>query len=85
MLDDVLTNAWNHSGQHMYGTYIQDHGLRPAQCDGGRPTGSMPTCTSMASTGACTSSRSGRIAAWAAQMFGGDKEEYDAVKHGGTR
>ena len=45
-----------------------------------RRTDSMPTSTSTGCTGACTTCTSVPIDAWAAQMFGGEKEEYDAIR-----
>jgi len=83
VFDEVLSNAFNHSGQHMYPTYLQDqfvsdlHNAMGGQSSHGRYAHLYINGLYWGMY--YVHERPDH--AWAAQMFGGEKEEYDALKH----
>ncbi|MBN2446864.1 MAG: lamin tail domain-containing protein, partial [Phycisphaerae bacterium] len=87
VLDEVLTNAWNHAGQHQYGTYIQDQYV----CDihnamgGYSPHGRYAHVYINGLYWGMYYVHERPDDAWAAEMFGGQKEEYDVIKHSTAR
>jgi hypothetical protein len=83
VIDALLANGWNHSGQHKTPNYLEDqftadlhnamggysdHGLFAHLYINGLYWGMYNV-------------HDRPDHAWAAQMFGGDKEQYDVVKH----
>ena len=87
VLDAVLTNAWNHSGQHMYGTYIQDQYVSDLHnaMGGQSPHGLYAHVYINGLYWGMYYVHERPDDAWAAQMFGGEKEEYDVLKHSTAR
>ncbi len=83
VLDGVLTNAWNHSGQHMYGTYIQDQYVSDLHnaMGGYSPHGLYAHVYINGLYWGMYYVHERPDHSWAAQMFGGDKDEYDAIRH----
>jgi hypothetical protein len=87
VLDEVMTNAWNHSGQHMYGTYIQDQFVSDLHnaMGGYSPHGLYAHLYINGLYWGMYYVHERPDDAWAAEMFGGEKEEYDALKHSTSR
>jgi hypothetical protein len=87
VLDAVLTNAWNHSGQHMYGTYIQDQYVSDLHnaMGGYSPHGLYAHVYINGLYWGMYYVHERPDDAWAAEMFGGEKEEYDVLKHSTSR
>jgi hypothetical protein len=83
VLDGVLTNAWNHSGQHMYGTYIQDQYVSDLHnaMGGHSPQGLYAHVYINGLYWGMYYVHERPDHSWAAQMFGGEKDQYDAVRH----
>ncbi|MBN1505612.1 MAG: lamin tail domain-containing protein, partial [Sedimentisphaerales bacterium] len=83
VLDEVLSNAWNHSGQHMYGTYLQDQFVSDLHnvMGGQSPHGLYAHVYINGLYWGMYYIHERPDHAWAAQMFGGEKEEYDVLKH----
>ena len=83
VLDEVLTNAWNHSGQHMYGTYIQDQYVSDLHnaMGGQSPHGRYAHLYINGLYWGMYYVHERPDHSWAAQTFGGEKEEYDAIRH----
>ena len=83
VLDAVLNNAWNHSGQHVYPTYIQDQYVSDLHnaMGGQSPHGLYAHVYINGLYWGMYYVHERPDHAWAAQMFGGEKEEYDALKH----
>jgi hypothetical protein len=83
VLDAVLSNAWNHSGQHFWPTYIQDQYV----CDlhnamgGHSPHGLYAHLYINGLYWGMYYIHERPDHSWAAQMFGGEKEDYDVLKH----
>lgn len=87
VLDEVMTNAWNHSGQHMYGTYIQDQYVSDLHnaMGGHSPHGLYAHVYLNGLYWGMYYVHERPDDSWAAQMFGGEKEEYDVLKHSTSR
>ena len=83
VLDGVLTNAWNHAGQHQYGTYIQDQFVSDLHnsMGGYSPHGLYAHVYINGLYWGMYYVHERPDHSWAAQMFGGEKEEYDAIRH----
>ena len=83
LFDEVLSNAWNHSGQHMYGTYLQDQFVSDLHnmMGGQSPHGLYAHLYINGMYWGMYYVHERPDHAWAAQMFGGEKEEYDVLKH----
>jgi hypothetical protein len=83
VLDEVLSNAWNHRDQHMYGTYIQDQSVSDLHnaMGGQSPHGRYVHVYLNGLYWGMYYLHERPDHAWAAQMFGGEKEQYDALKH----
>ncbi|MBP7049513.1 MAG: lamin tail domain-containing protein [Phycisphaerae bacterium] len=87
VLDAVLTNAWNHSGQHERGTYIQDQYVSDLHnaMGGYSPHGLYAHVYLNGLYWGMYYVHERPDDSWAAQMFGGEKEEYDVLKHSTSR
>ncbi len=83
VFDEVLSNAFNHSGQHMYPTYLQDQFVSDLHnaMGGQSPHGRYAHLYINGLYWGMYYVHERPDHAWAAQMFGGEKEEYDALKH----
>ncbi len=83
VFDEVLSNAFNHSGQHMWPTYIQDQFVSDLHnvMGGQSPHGLYLHLYINGMYWGMYYLHERPDHAWAAQMFGGEKEEYDALKH----
>jgi len=83
VLDAVLNNAWNHSGQHMYPMYLQDQYIADLhnRMGGYSPHGFYAHVYINELYWGMYYIHERPDHAWAAEMFGGKKEEYDAIKH----
>jgi len=83
VFDEVLSNAFNHSGQHMYPTYLQDQFVSDLHnaMGGQSPHGRYAHLYLNGLYWGMYYVHERPDHAWAAQMFGGEKEEYDALKH----
>jgi len=83
IFDEVLSNAFNHSGQHMYPTYLQDQFVSDLHnaMGGHSPHGLYAHLYINGLYWGMYYVHERPDHAWAAQMFGGEKEEYDALKH----
>ncbi len=83
IFDEVLSNAFNHSGQHMYPTYLQDQFVSDLHnaMGGQSPHGRYAHLYLNGLYWGMYYVHERSDHAWAAQMFGGEKEEYDALKH----
>ena len=79
VLDEVMTNAWNHTGQHMYGTYIQDQYVSDLHnaMGGYSPHGLYAHLYINGLYWGMYYVHERPDDAWAAEMFGGEKEEYE--------
>ena len=79
----MLTNAWNHAGQHQYGTYIQDQYVSDLHnaMGGYSPHGLYAHVYINGLYWGMYYVHERPDHSWAAQMFGGEKEEYDALRH----
>jgi hypothetical protein len=83
VLDALLANTWNHSGQHTTPNYLEDqftcdlHNAMGGQSPHGRYV--HVYIDGMYWGMYCLHERPDH--SWAAQTFGGDKEEYDVLKH----
>jgi len=83
VFDEVLSNAFNHSGQHMHPTYLQDQFVSDLHntMGGQSPHGRYAHLYLNGLYWGMYYVHERPDHAWAAQMFGGEKEEYDALKH----
>jgi hypothetical protein len=83
VFDEVLSNAFNHRDQHMYPTYIQDQFVSDLHnvMGGQSPHGLYLHLYINGLYWGMYYLHERPDHAWAAQMFGGEKEEYDALKH----
>ena len=83
VFDEVLSNAFNHSGQHMYPTYLQDQFVSDLHnaMGGQSPHGRYAHLYINGLYWGMYYVHERPDHAWAAQMFGGEKEEYDTIKH----
>jgi hypothetical protein len=83
VIDEVLSNAWNHSGQHYWPTYIQDQYVSDLHnaMGGQSPHGLYAHLYINGLYWGMYYIHERPDDAWAAQMFGGKKEEYDVLKH----
>ena len=85
VLDAVLSNAWNHSDikQHGHPTYIQDQYVSDLHnaMGGQSPHGLYAHLYIDGLYWGMYYVHERPDDAWAAQMFGGEKEEYDVLKH----
>lgn len=83
VFDEVLSNAFNHSSQHMYPTYLQDQFVSDLHnaLGGQSPHGRYVHLYINGLYWGMYYLHERPDHAWAAQMFGGDKEQYDALKH----
>jgi hypothetical protein len=83
VFDEVLSNAFNHSSQHMYPTYLQDQFVSDLHnvMGGQSPHGLYLHLYINGLYWGMYYLHERPDHAWAAQMFGGEKEEYDALKH----
>jgi len=83
VFDAVLSNAWNHSGQHYWPTYIQDQYVSDLHnaMGGQSPHGLYAHLYINGLYWGMYYVHERPDDAWAAQMFGGEKEEYDVLKH----
>jgi len=83
VFDAVLSNAWNHSGQHFWPTYIQDQYVSDLHnaMGGQSPHGLYAHLYINGLYWGMYYVHERPDDAWAAQMFGGEKEEYDVLKH----
>jgi len=83
VFDAVLSNAWNHSGQHFWPTYIQDQYVSDLHnvMGGHSPHGLYAHLYINGLYWGMYYVHERPDHSWAAQMFGGEKEEYDVLKH----
>jgi hypothetical protein len=83
VLDAVLNNAWNHSGQHTTAVYIQDQCISDFHnaMGGYSPHGFYAHVYINELYWGMYYIHERPDHSWAAEMFGGEKEEYDAIKH----
>ncbi|MDH4240989.1 MAG: lamin tail domain-containing protein, partial [Phycisphaerae bacterium] len=83
VLDAVLNNAWNHSSQHATAIYIQDQcvGDFHNAMGGYSPHGFYAHVYINELYWGMYYLHERPDHSWAAEMFGGKKEEYDAIKH----
>jgi hypothetical protein len=83
VLDEVLSNAWNHRDQHMYPTYLQDQSVSDLHnaMGGQSPHGLYAHLYLNGLYWGMYYVHERPDHAWAAQMFGGEKEQYDVLKH----
>jgi hypothetical protein len=83
VFDAVLSNAWNHSGQHFWPTYIQDQYVSDLHnaMGGQSPHGLYAHLYINGLYWGMYYIHERPDHSWAAQMFGGEKEEYDVLKH----
>jgi hypothetical protein len=83
VFDEVLSNAFNHSGQHMYPTYLQDQFVSDLHnaMGGQSPHGRYVHLYLNGLYWGMYYVHERPDHAWAARTFGGEKEEYDALKH----
>jgi len=83
VFDAVLSNAWNHSGQHYWPTYIQDQYVSDLHnvMGGQSPHGLYAHLYIDGLYWGMYYVHERPDDAWAAKMFGGEKEEYDVLKH----
>jgi hypothetical protein len=83
VLDGLLANTWNHRDQHNTPNYLQDQftsDLHNAM-GGQSPHGLFAHLYINGLYWGMYNVHERPDHAWAAQMFGGEKEEYDAIKH----
>ncbi|MGB2806405.1 MAG: chitobiase/beta-hexosaminidase C-terminal domain-containing protein, partial [Sedimentisphaerales bacterium] len=83
VLDAVLNNAWNHSSQHATAIYIQDQCISDFHnaMGGHSPHGFYAHVYINELYWGMYYLHERPDHSWAAEMFGGEKEEYDAIKH----
>jgi len=83
VLDAVLNNAWNHSSQHATAIYIQDQcvGDFHNAMGGYSPHGYYAHVYINELYWGMYYIHERPDHSWAAEIFGGEKEEYDAIKH----
>ncbi len=83
VLDEVLANAWNHSGQHTHTIYTQDQYVADLHnaMGGYSPHGLFAHLYINGLYWGMYYIHDRPDHSWAAQMFGGEKEEYDVLKH----
>ena len=83
----MLTNAWNHSGQHMYASYFQDQYVSDLHnaMGGYSPHGLYAHLYINGLYWGMYYVHERPDDAWAAEIFGGQKEEYDCIKHSTAR
>ncbi|HIJ52805.1 MAG TPA: hypothetical protein HPP66_06580, partial [Planctomycetes bacterium] len=84
VLDAVLNNAWNHSSQHATAIYVQDQYVADLHnaMGGHSPHGFYAHVYINELYWGMYYIHERPDHSWAAEMFGGEKEEYDAIKHG---
>ncbi|MBP8303516.1 MAG: lamin tail domain-containing protein [Phycisphaerae bacterium] len=87
VLDEVLSNAWNHAGQHMYSSYFQDQYVSDLHnaMGGHSPHGLYAHVYINGLYWGMYYVHERPDDSWAAEMFGGEKEEYDCIKHSTAR
>ncbi len=83
VLDEVMTNAWNHNSQHMYSSYFQDQYVSDLHnaMGGYSPHGRFAHLYINGLYWGMYYVHERPDDAWAAEVFGGTKEEYDCLKH----
>ncbi len=83
VLDSLLANTWNHSGQHNTPNYLEDQftsDLHNAM-GGQSPRGLFAHVYINGLYWGMYNVHDRPDHSWAAEVYGGDKEEYDVVKH----
>jgi hypothetical protein len=83
VLDAVLANTWNHSGQHNHTIYTQDQYVADLHnaMGGQSPHGLFAHLYINGLYWGMYYIHDRPDHSWTAQMFGGEKEEYDVLKH----
>ncbi len=83
VIDGALNHSWLHSGQHNDAVYIQDQYVADLHnaMGGYSPHGSYAHVYINGLYWGMYYIHERPDHAWAAQMFGGDEDEYDAIKH----